>query len=103
LNWASDVLAAYANRKAIVVSQGMLSSGSPAPWFPDGQYIYDGLKAHTNVFLMLCGHWSRGWRQDTYQGNTITAKHADDAQSKLFGPRSQVLIHDSSFMLQPSI
>ena len=77
LNWASNVLTTYANRKAIVVCHGMLSSGSPAPWLPDGQYVYDGLKTHQNIFLMLCGHWSRGWRQDTYQGNTITTMMSD--------------------------
>lgn len=79
--WASEVLAKHADRKAIIVSHSILKPG-PNPSYnepfaefsPQGQRIYDVVKHHKNVFLMLCGHeglHGEGYREDVFQGNTI--------------------------------
>jgi len=40
--------------------------------------IYDALKGHSNLFLMLGGHiWDEGRRQDTFGGNTVHSLLAD--------------------------
>ncbi len=79
--WASEVLAEYSDRKAIIVSHSILTPG-PNPSYnepfaafsPQGQRIYDVVKHHKNVFLMLCGHeggHGEGYREDVFEGNTI--------------------------------
>ena len=75
--WANSVLQANAERRAIVVSHCILRG--------DGTYddsrnpsVYSSLKANPNLFLMLCGHNVReAWRQDTYQGRTVTTCLSD--------------------------
>jgi hypothetical protein len=70
--WADGLLETYENRRAIVVSHDLLSTGNPAAFSDIGQNIYDRLKNNPNLFLMLCGHEDgTGRRSDTYLGNTI--------------------------------
>jgi hypothetical protein len=67
--WADAVLKAHAGRRAIVVSHDLLAvNGS---FDPRGQAIYDKLKSHPNLFLMLCGHnHGEARRYDTFDGRT---------------------------------
>jgi hypothetical protein len=54
------------------VSHYLLDPGPPATFSPQGQAIYDGLKGHTNLILMICGHYvDEARRADTYNGHTI--------------------------------
>jgi hypothetical protein len=93
MNWADGILSTYASRKAIIVSHSLLrlpagsnsdiqgGSGTNAvasAFSYQGQVIYDRVKTHDNVFLMLCGHVSgEGFRQDTYNGHVIKSYLAD--------------------------
>ena len=75
--WANSVQQSNANRRAIVVSHCILEA--------DGSYdpdrspsVYSSLKGNSNLFLMLCGHnCGEAWRQDSYQGHTITTCLSD--------------------------
>lgn len=68
--WATGVLKSNANRRAIVVSHDILAT--TGEFDPRGQVIYDNVKTHTNVCLMLCGHnHGEAARADTFAGNTI--------------------------------
>jgi len=72
LQWADSLLTAYPNRRAIIVSHYLLDPGPPATFSPQGQAIYDGLKGHANLILMICGHYvNEARRADTYNGHTI--------------------------------
>lgn len=72
LDWADALLKAHPNRRAIVTSHWMVNTGYPASFSPQGQAIYDRLKANPNLFLLLGGHVSgEGRRTDTYQGHTV--------------------------------
>jgi hypothetical protein len=70
--WADSLLTAYAGRKAIVVVHNMLNPGNPAPTTGQGAGVYDALKSHANIALMVCGHAAgEGRRSDAYAGHTI--------------------------------
>lgn len=72
LGWADDLLTQYADRRAIVVSHYLMQPGTQGSWGSQGRTIYDALKHHPNLFLMLCGHLAtEGRRTDTYDGNTV--------------------------------
>ena len=72
LNWADALLKQWNNRRAIVVSHILLSSGNPASFTYSGQLIYTALKDNPNLFLMLGGHnAAEGMRTDVFNGNTI--------------------------------
>lgn len=78
LNWADSLLKAHPNRKAIISTHRLLSTGNPAPFEGPGQKIYDDLKDNPNLFLMLCGHVSgQGRRSDTFNGNTVHSLLSD--------------------------
>jgi len=78
LAWADGLLTTYANRRAIVATHYVTDTGNPAPFSPQAQAIYDALKGHDNLFLMLGGHiWGEGRRQDTFQGRTVHSLLAD--------------------------
>lgn len=97
MNWADSVLNVYSNRKAIIVSHGILSKpeGSTSDirsekgnnnvaseFAMQGTIIYNRMKVHSNVFLMLCGHISgEGFRRDAYQNNVIKT-YLSDFQSR---------------------
>ncbi len=72
LAWADQLLTTFSNRRAIVISHELIGAGNPASFTPQGQAIYDALKGHANLFLMLCGHLAEeGRRQDTFNGHTV--------------------------------
>ncbi|ARS36001.1 metallophosphoesterase [Pontibacter actiniarum] len=91
--WAEGVLDSYSDRKAIVVSHSILNrpngsnsdvkpgegNNSVASQFTNqGDVIYNRMKLHNNVFLMLSGHISgEGFRRDNYNGHIIKSYLAD--------------------------
>ncbi|MCC9138845.1 metallophosphoesterase [Pontibacter silvestris] len=93
MNWADEVLNTYASRKAIIVSHSLLDipSGSnsnikagegdnliASDFTNQGDVIYDRMKHHDNVFLMLGGHISgEGFRRDVNNGHVIKSYLAD--------------------------
>ena len=79
LDWADARLKAYPNRRGIVVSHNILSTGNPANRTTEGQNIFNALNDNPNLFMMLCGHISgEGRRVDTgTNGNTIYSVLAD--------------------------
>lgn len=101
MNWAEGVLDTYASRKAIIVSHSILNkpagsnsnikagegNNSVASEFTNqGEVIYDRMKLHPNVFLMLSGHISgEGFRRDTFNGKVIKS-YLCDYQSRENAP-----------------
>jgi PKD repeat protein len=78
LDWADQVLKAYPQRRALVVSHFLIWPGDPGSFGDQGQAIYDALKDNPNLFLMLCGHQAgEGRRVDGYQGLTVHTLLAD--------------------------
>ncbi len=72
LDWADAILKAHPNRRAIITSHFLISTGNPGPWGTYGQFIYENLKDNPNLFLMLCGHiHGEGQRSDTFEGRTV--------------------------------
>jgi 3',5'-cyclic AMP phosphodiesterase CpdA len=72
LHWADSLLTAYPDRRAILVSHYLLDPGPPATFSPQGQAIYDALKGHANLMLMICGHYvNDARRSDTWNGHTV--------------------------------
>jgi hypothetical protein len=85
LAWADSVLAAHPQRQAIVVSHNIIEAGNPAAFNACGQPIYDGLKHHSNLRLMLAGHVpGEGRRQSTFNGSVVHTLLAD-YQSRING------------------
>ncbi|PTX98635.1 metallophosphoesterase [Opitutus sp. ER46] len=57
ITWASEVLAAYPNRRAILVTHYLASAGGDYRGFgAQGKRLYQALGAHDNVFLAFGGH-----------------------------------------------
>lgn len=93
MNWATEVLHTYANRKAIVVSHSILNvapnsnsnttpgqgnNNTPGEFTVQGKIIYTKMKQHKNVFLMLSGHISgEAFRRDEFEGGVIKTYLAD--------------------------
>ena len=78
LAWADNLLATNSSRRAIVMSHFICNTGNPAGFGPQGQAIYDALKARPNLDIMLCGHVpGEGRRQDTFNGNTVHTMLSD--------------------------
>lgn len=93
INWADQVLNNHSGRKAIIVSHSILfkPAGSnsdikdgegnndvASAFTSQGNVIYNRMKLHSNVFLMLCGHnGGEGFREDTYNGNVIKSYLTD--------------------------
>jgi hypothetical protein len=66
-----NLLTTYANRRAIVVTHYITNTGNPAAFSLQGQEIWNALKGHPNLFLMLGGHVDgEGRRQDSFEGHT---------------------------------
>ena len=94
LNWADGLLTTYSNRRAIAVTHNMLGTGNPGAFSTQGQAIYDALKGHSNLFLMLGGHVpGEGRRTDTYNGNTVHSLLAD-YQGRSNGGHGLLRIHE---------
>ncbi len=76
LAWAGTVLDTYADRPAILVSHALLNP--PGAFSAEGQAIYNALKSHRNLFLMLCGHTApESRRTDTDAGHTVHTLMSD--------------------------
>lgn len=79
LDWADGLLTTHSNRRAIISSHFLIEIGNQAngngeaDFGDQGEAIFDELKDHENLFLMLCGHIStEGERVDVgTNGNTI--------------------------------
>ena len=70
--WADNVLTTYSERRAIVVSHHVLDAGASPEFSNQGSALYEGLKHHPNLFLILGGHVSNeSRRSDTFNGNTV--------------------------------
>ena len=70
--WADDVLTTYSDRRAIVATHHMLDSGTSPAFSNQGSALYEGLKHHPNLFLLLGGHVSaEARRSDTFNGHTV--------------------------------
>jgi hypothetical protein len=78
LAWADQLLTTYSDRRAIVASHNLLSTGNPGTFSTQGSAVYNALRGHANLFLMLCGHNpGEGRRQDTDAGHTVHTLMAD--------------------------
>ena len=85
LAWADELLTTYAQRRALVVSHYLIEIGTPGAWGPQGSALYEALKGHPNLFLMLCGHrHGEGRRSDVFNGRTVDTLLAD-YQSRIHG------------------
>jgi|GEM_PF-2515260 len=74
--WADSLLAAYPDRRGIVVSHYILNTN--ASWGGNGQTIYDTLKDNPNLDFMLCGHMhGEALRTEVYNGDTTYVILAD--------------------------
>jgi len=72
LEWAGQVLQAHAERRAIVVGHYMVNTGNPGTFGASGQVIYEALKGHTNLVLMLGGHViGEGRRTDVFEDRNV--------------------------------
>lgn len=75
LVWADGVLTSHATSRAIVVTHNLLSTNN---FTAQGSAIYEKLKTHANLFLMLGGHSdTTGQRSDTYNGYTVYSLRSD--------------------------
>lgn len=78
LDWADNLLKTNPDRKGILSSHNLLSTGNPASFNGPGQKIYDELKDNPNLILMLAGHVAgEGRRTDVFNGNTVHTVMAD--------------------------
>lgn len=78
LQWADDLLKAYPDRRAIMVSHHTVNTGNPASFSPMGRAMYDALKNNPNLIMMHGGHiHGEGRRVDTYQGRPVHSILAD--------------------------
>ncbi|MGE5180169.1 MAG: LamG-like jellyroll fold domain-containing protein [Bacteroidota bacterium] len=78
LSWADSLLTAYSGRRAIILSHNLIGTGNPGAFSAQGQGIYDALKGHSNLSLMLCGHVpGEGQRSDTFSGRTVYTLMSD--------------------------
>lgn len=72
LDWGSEVLRTNAHRRAIVITHNMGNTQTPVTWSAQARAIYESLKQHTNLFMMLGGHVTgQGRREDVYQGRVV--------------------------------
>ena len=79
INWADGLLTANPDKRAILVTHGaLLLTGA---FSAQGQAIYDALKQHPNLFLILAGHsGGEARRTDSFNGivvNTLMADYAN--------------------------
>jgi hypothetical protein len=94
--WASSLLDKYHDRKAIIVTHALLSNNpvagsniaGQAPFGRQAQRIYEQLKGHDNIVMMIGGHVGdngEGFRQDTYNGHCIKSFLCDYQNRPLGG------------------
>jgi hypothetical protein len=95
LDWADNLLTTHANRRAIVITHHLLGSITNSDSFSvQGQAIYDALKDHSNLFLLLGGHIAKeGQRTDIDNGNSVHSLLASYA-SRMNGGDGWLRIHE---------
>ncbi len=75
LAWADSVLSAHPDRYAFVSTHHMINPGNPGEFGRQGVEIYEALKHHPNLFMLLGAHVPRddgeGQRVDTFNGVTV--------------------------------
>jgi hypothetical protein len=70
LGWADTILEKYKQRRAIVVGHTLLKRDGT--FTNQGRTVYKTLRDNSNLFLILCGHYSEEiYRTDTFAGNTV--------------------------------
>lgn len=72
ISWANNLLQTYNTRKAIIVSHWIINADGT--FGAQGQAVYNGLKANSNLMLMLCGHINpngEARRSDIFNGKTV--------------------------------
>jgi hypothetical protein len=70
LGWADTILEKYKERRAIVVGHTLLKRDGT--FTNQGRTVYKTLRDNSNLFLILCGHYSGEiYRTDTFAGNTV--------------------------------
>jgi uncharacterized repeat protein (TIGR01451 family) len=78
LDWARNVLSAFPERRAIILVHYLIDTGEPAPFGPQGQVVFQALRDHPNLLLMLGGHIAgEGRRQDTPHHHPVHTLLAD--------------------------
>lgn len=79
LAWADDVLEAHPDRRAIVTTHWMLAeTGADADFSNQGAAIYQALRHHPRLFLLLGGHVAgEGRRSDSFEGRTVHSLLSD--------------------------
>jgi Secretion system C-terminal sorting domain len=70
LHWANVLLSTYNDRLGIIISHKILDndSGTQVNFSTQGQVIFDSLKNNSNLFLMLCGHFTQDGRRTETNG-----------------------------------
>lgn len=108
INWANSILRENKLKRGIIVSHRIIGPGNNARFDGDWQKNYEILKYNPNLFLLLCGHHVQsGWREDTYNGNTIRTMLTNFQESgnggdgwlrylKIFTDKDSVEIHTYS-------
>lgn len=77
LAWADQLLTSYSSRRAIIVTHDLLTYTNTLS--TQGQAIFDALKSHSNLFLMLGGHLDTTSRITLHgtAGNPVYAIRSD--------------------------
>ena len=76
LDWVDGILEEHADRRAIVSTHYMVTGDGRLS--AQGEAIYEALKHHANLILMMGGHIDgEAWRSDAYQGRTVYSMLAD--------------------------
>jgi uncharacterized repeat protein (TIGR02543 family) len=70
LNWAEGLMNTYSTRRVIVESHSILNVNNS--FTAEGTTIYNALRDHNNLFLMLCGHMHSGSDGAAYVAGTGT-------------------------------
>lgn len=72
LAWADWLLTNHPQRKAIVLAHYTMNPGMDGEFSEDGAAIYQALRHHPQLMLILGGHITgEGWRVDRHEGNTV--------------------------------
>lgn len=78
LTWADGLLSTYSTRRAIVITHNLIQDATSTDFSPQGQTIYNALKTHSNLFLMLGGHNAIASRRtDTSAYGTVYSMKSD--------------------------
>jgi hypothetical protein len=95
LDWADSLLTTHANRRAIVVTHHMLGTTTNSDSFSvQGQAIYDALKDHSNLFLLLGGHVAKEGQRTDIDNDNIVHSLLANYSSRVNGGDGWLRIHE---------